>query len=197
MANPYSVGWGLRPARVQPGSTSPSFALERVLIAYNNANSFGQGDPVIRLSSGFIDKYTAGTSHILGVFWGCKYFNPSIARTDWFKAWLAPSGLASTTVVEAWIYSDPLMAFEILGDNTRAIAQADVGNNMDFALPGAPNTTTQISTAWGLTSTIGSTSTFPLRILDLAQLPNVNNTLVNNVAIVKFNTSEHLAVGGI
>jgi hypothetical protein len=197
MANPYTVGWGLRPARMQPGSGAASLQLEDVKIAYNNSNSFGQGDLVIRLSTGYIDKYVAGGSHVLGVFWGCKYFNPSIGRTDWFKAWLAPAGLASTTIVEAWIYSDPLMAYEILGDNTRAIAQGDVGNNADLTLPGAPNTTTGVSTAQLLTGTIGSTSTFPLRILDLAQLPNVSNSLINNVAIVKLNTSEHLAAGGI
>lgn len=200
MANPYTVGWGLRPAR-QLAAASVNYQLTRAKIAFNNSHSFGQGDLVIQLNTGFIDQYTNGNNNnlVAGVFWGCKYLNPAIGRTDWYKAWLAPSGLASTTVVEAWIYADPMIAFEILGSTAGAITQANVGNNADITsgTEKNPNTSTGVSTGTLDQANIATTSTFPLRIIDRADWPNVDNTLASNIAIVKLNGTATLGLTGI
>jgi hypothetical protein len=200
MANPYTVGWGLRPARGY-GASAGNFQLQKVQIAYNNSHSFGQGDLVIGLSTGYIDYFTTGGNGntVAGVFWGCKYFNPAINRMDWYKAWTAPSGLASTQVVEAWVYNDPMMEFEILGSTAAAVAQGDVGANADI-LTGTdhnPNSTTGISTGLLDQATINTTSTFPLRIVGLAEWPNVSNALASNIVRVKLNGTALLGLTGI
>ena len=109
MANPYTVGWGLRPAQ-SLNANAVNYQLTPCRIAYNNGHSFGQGDLVIQLSTGYIDYYTTGGNNntVAGVFMGCKYFDPNVNRTVWSNAWLAPT-LASTTLVEAWIINDPMM----------------------------------------------------------------------------------------
>lgn len=193
MANPTG-GFGLRAVRRLDGAAM-SFQIETNQIAYNNANTFGTGDLVIRLSTGFIDKYAASGAVVLGVFMGCKYFSAPVGRTIWSPIWNAPS-IASNLIVEAYIMTDPNLVFDIRGSATAAITRADVGANADVVV-GTANAITGQSTTTLDTSAMNSTATFPLRIVGLASFPEVDNTLASNIAQVVLNTQVYKSNTGI
>lgn len=169
--------------------------MEEVQIAYNNANTFGTGDLVKALNTGYIDKYTAGGAQVKGVFMGCKYFSSAVGRTIWSPIWNAPS-LASNLVVTAWILSDPGYLFEIRGDQDGAIGQTSIGVNADVTV-GTPNSITGQSTTLVDNSTILDTATLPLRIHSIASYPNIDNSLAGNIVLVSLNTSVYRTNTGV
>lgn len=193
MSNPTG-GFGLRPVRRRDGAAWTG-QLTAVQIAYNNAHTFGKGDPVQSNSSGFIDLWSSGTNSgaIRGVFWGCEYLDPVLGFIDWKNAWLAPSGLASTTIVTAYIIDDPNLIFQIRATSALQVTQANVWENATFTAAGSPTTLPKgLSTA--TLSGIATTSTLPLRITGLSQLVGNDNTSTSNIAEVVFNNFE-LSIG--
>lgn len=193
MANP-TAGFGLRAVRRLDGAAM-SFQIEENQIAYNNSHTWGTGDLVIRLSTGYIDAYVASGAVVLGVFMGCSYFSAPVGRTIWSPIWNAPS-LASNLLVKAWIMTDPNIVYDIRGDATAAITNAAVGANADVVV-GTPNAITGQSTTLLNTTTMDSTATFPLRIVGLASFPNIDNTLSGDIAQVVLNTQVYKSNTGI
>ncbi len=171
-----------------------SFQQEENEIAYNNAHTWGTGDLVIRLSTGYIDWYQDPGSVVLGVFMGCSYFSAPVGRTIWSPSWNAPT-LASNLKVKAWIITDPNIVWNIRG-SVAAVTIADVGANADVTFI-APNAITGQSNTVLDGTTMDSTATFPLRIVGLASLPNIDNTLVGNIAQVVLNTQVYKSNTGI
>jgi hypothetical protein len=90
---------------------------------------------------------------------------------------LASKYRAASTSRIALVVTDPTVVYEVQEDAvTTPIAAASVGLNATFN-GGTGNTTTGISTATMVSSTVASTSTFPLRILGLVKRPdNAFNT---------------------
>lgn len=193
MTNP-TAGFGLRAVRRLDGAAL-SFAIEERRIAYNNSNTWGTGDLVKNLSTGFIDAYTAGGSLVLGVFIGCKYFSAAVGRTIWVPNWSAPS-LASTVVVTALVISDPNIVFDIRADDTTAVGIGDIGSNADVVV-GTANVITGQSVALLDQSTIATTLTLPLRIVGFNTAPNNDNTLADNIVEVRLNTSVYQTAVGV
>lgn len=192
MANP-SVGFGLQPARRLDGA-APNFQLNEYEIAYNNTNAMFTGDLVIPLSTGYIDIF-AGGNYTLGVFFGCKYFSAAVGRTVWSPTWPGVSLGDSTLKVKAWVITDAKVVFDIRG-SVNAVTIADIGAN-------GPVTTTTGNTITGQSkwtlnaTTLDSTATYPLRIVGLASYPNIDNSLVGNIAQVVLNTQVYESATGI
>ncbi|MGO8915766.1 MAG: hypothetical protein ACLQJR_07655 [Stellaceae bacterium] len=182
MSNPTG-GYGLRPVRRRDGAAWTG-ALTAVQLAFNNAHTIAKGDPVVSLSTGFVDLWASGV--IRGVFWGCEYLDPVNNYVNWFNAWKAPT-LPSTTAVTAYIIDDPDLIFEIRSGAGLQTIQANVWENAAIQGMGAPNAA-GMSTAT-LTG-IATTSTLPLRITGLSQKVGNDNTSTSNIVEVVFNNFE-------
>lgn len=175
------------------GAGAPNYAMQTAQIAYNYGSKIGRGDPVYLNSSGQIALYAQGGTTIHGIFGGCNYLDPNLQRTQWYPAWNAPSGLASTTIVYAKVIVDPTAVFRAQMHGT-AFTQADIGLNVDIysGSSGAPNFA-GISTC-ALNGTAASTNTLPFRIVDILQPPAItflyNATYDNNWIEVTLNTSD-------
>lgn len=211
-ANPV-VPFGFRPVYLG-GSSPPNYAIAQRSIAYNNSNKIAFNDPVIGLSTGYIDVYTIATNHILGVMVGpVVYANPTaVGGVNFGQYWSAPSGLASTTVVQAGLITDPTMIFmaQYVG---AALDVGVIGDNVDIttSTSGAPNAAGISVCSLGGTAT-GTTNTLPFRIRGIVgisdallgagsggtgPIPNYNPLNDNQFLYVSMNTSELLNTTGV
>lgn len=156
--------FGLRPVR-RLDAAALSFQMERRFIAYNESSVIGTGDLVVLANTGYIDLYANGGTRVHGVFFGCKYFNPSVGMMKWYPSWTAPT-LPSGTIVEAYIISDKNVVFEIQSGSA-GTPFADIGTNSDVVV-GTPNAYNGMSTTY-LDATHDTTATFPLRVVGMGQ----------------------------
>lgn len=199
MANP-TTGFGLAFSRRLDAAALSGQLITRRL-AYNESSLIGDGDLVEALADGYIEAYTAGDSAAVlgGVFRGCKYLNPALGYTQWYKNWSAPT-LPSTTVVEAYIECDPNIVYIIRsagGENT-VMDISDIGANFEVTV-GTPNSLTGLSTTT-LLNTPATTATLPLKCVGLYRgVPSGFNdpTLVNNIVEVKLNNLQWFQTAGI
>ncbi len=201
--------WGFRPVRRMDGAV-PNYKVTTRYLVYNDTNKIAKGDPVRTTNSGYVTLGTSSTG-IVGVFWGCKYYDPTTQRTQWYPQWSAPTNLVAPGTtgyspyyggqgaeVEAYIIDDPWIVFEAQAGNnsTTAITLANVGNNCDFTGAGAANAA-GISVAYLNQATIATTGTFPFRIVGLSQKIGNDNSAAYNTVEVILNNSDYKQLTGI
>jgi hypothetical protein len=182
---------------------APTYELATRLIAANNTTRIFQGDPVIPLTTGYITQMAAGgTVRCEGIFSGCKYLSTSQKRTVWSNFW---PGADATGDVEAYLYSNPQMQFEVQTSDstgTAAVVFANIGEYINIGyginLVGTPNgnTATGLSTASVDQDTLATTVTHPFTIVGLIESPpgsdGTDSTSANpeyNRVIVAFNNA--------
>ena len=158
--------------RFDGGSPTSGYETRKILSTYSTAIGFG--DPVIPVSTGYIQRATASTVQIAGIFFGCKYLNTSVGRTVWSNNW---PGTTQGSDAEAYIVTDPQVLFVAQSNNT-AITFADIGANIQFVI-GTPNSTTGMSTTALDQSTIATTDTLPFRIVGLLSQYETTSGAVN------------------
>jgi len=173
MAN-TNAPFGLRPLGTRGGP--PNFELMPVRIAYN-AGAIYTGDPVKRLSTGYVSAWTASTavSQLAGIFVGCEYLSTAQGKIVKNNYWPG-SDVASGNDVTGYIIPVNLASptyFEIQTDGTGA-AFADIGMNFDVAM-GTGSTRTGRSGAYLDISTVAATATLPFRLIDLKGTGGRNN----------------------
>ena len=177
---------------------SPTDALTAAIVQSTNTTAIFAGDPVSPDGSGFIVQATAGTTQLAGIFKQVEYLNSSVGREIWFPSW---PGTGNNGNGAALINANPFSLF-VAQSNGTAIARADVGANINFAI-GTGNTTTGISGATLDQSTINTTNTLPFRIValwsDIAPPGSVgtDNTSQFNWAVVTFNNVSLKQLTGI
>lgn len=171
----------------QEGS-SPTDGLTPVWIASSDTSLIFRGDCVVTSSNGgannsgaYITAAASGNSFIRGVFQGCYQFNPTAQRTIW-QNYYGGSVSGSTGDVKAYIVDDPDTLFIAFGSTGAAIASSYVGLNIGFtANSSTGNTLVGYSNIALQSTTVGSTATYPWRIVDFysAYAPGVGNGPVN------------------
>jgi hypothetical protein len=183
-------------------SAAPTYQTTVSQIAYNNANTFGQGDVVKLLSSGFIDRALTSDTEFFGVLDWVQYYDTAQQKTIRSFQWNAPSTALSGSVT-ASVITDPqaVFAVQVGPSGSGPVAQGNIGNNINFAANAAPNTI-GISTAYANYSTIATTSTLPFRIIgigynnQLGYIGGGDNTLANNIIEVIANPGAWNATNG-
>lgn len=169
--------YGLRPVnllggRVYSGST------RQIAIASGEGTSIFYGDIVIMSSNGCITRatLTATTVNVAGIFLGCTYVNTQGQRifSQYFPA-NTTGTLDSDNMILAYVADDPQivmrMAVVSSGTTISGRARAAVGENAAW-IDNAGSTVTGDS-AIGLNSTTATTTTLPLRIVDV--VPETKN----------------------
>ncbi len=157
---------------------APTYELATRMIASANTTKIFQGDPVIPLTTGYITQMSAGgTVRCEGIFSGCKYLSTSAKRTVWSNFW---PGADANGDVEAYLYSNPQMQFEVQSSDasgTAAVVFANIGEYINIGygigLAGTPNgnTANGLSTASVDQDTLATTVTHPFIVVGLVEAP--------------------------
>ena len=175
---------------------APTYELSTRLIKSDNTTKIFQGDPVIPLNTGYITQMSVGgTVRCEGIFWGCKYLSTSQKRVVWSNYW---PGADASSDVEAYLYSNPQMQFEVQSGDTdpgsSALAFANIGRYINIGYVGSPNgnTATGLSTAFVDVDTVANTITHPFIFVGLVDTPPGSPGTANaefNRVIVAFNNA--------
>lgn len=157
--------------------------------AGGNSNSFGKGDVMIALSTGYVDvALTSSHSVLLGIFDGCEYYDTVQNKKIYSNAWLGiTTALAGSAI--AYINSDINSIFGVQSGNGGPVTQASVFKNASMGGNGAPNTSTGISTAYLDFNTINTTNTLLFRIESVPQ--NLGGVPTQNCPIGNDSTSQY------
>ena len=200
MAN--TIGYnGFRPADTQSASM-----WNGKLSTYKIKNSYGtnifKGDPVVLVKTsnvGYVNSMAAGGSSILGIFWGCQYYDTVQQKYIFSNMYSTGFSPPSGTDIDCFVIDDPLVEF-VAQVSGSAITNIHVGNNADVNL-GTGSTTTGLSGAYVDYTTLNTTNTLPFRITGFwpAVVNGVGNdiTSANPLVKVKMNTSQLLSSTGI
>ena len=177
MAN-VSEKFGLRPYRKLDGTPLVG-AQNRYTIASGHTTAIFQGDMVIPLTTGNIDRHSAGSgTPILGVFNGCFYTDPTTQKPTYKNYY--PGGVAASDIT-AFVVDDPDAVFLVDSDST--FTRANLFSNYDVT-----NTTgvtqTGISKCQLDHSSGDTTNTLPIQAIDISQDPDNSDTSTSNANIL-------------
>jgi len=177
MAN-VSEKFGLRPYRKLDGTPLVG-AQNRYTIASGYATAIYQGDLVIPVAAGNIERHTAGNSTpVVGVFNGVFYTDPTTQKPTYKNFY--PGSVAASDIT-AFVVDDPDAVF--LVDADEAFTRADL-----FANYSVTNTTgvtqTGISKVQLDVSATGTAGTFVVQAIDISQDPENSDTGTSNANIL-------------
>ena len=165
-------------------------------IATNSSTAIYYGDVVKLLAGGTVGKDTGTDAATpVGVFLGCTYTDPTYGKT--FRQYYP--GTTNITDVQAYVLDDPDALFKVAvcaGTNSNTVSyvtQAAVGSNFKLA-NGANNAGSTITgnSKVGMDSTEGTTSTWPIRVVDVVpETATAGNPGSYTEVIVKWNQGTH------
>jgi hypothetical protein len=168
----------------------PTYEQVEMKIAAANTTAIFSGDAVVPVTgsvTGYIAQATASTVPLAGIFVGCKYISTSQKRTVWSNYW---PGSDATGDVTAYVVNDPGAQFLVQSNTGSAVTAASVGRLCQLSV-GTGNTASGLS---GMTiGSVGTTATFPFRIVELYANPigpnGTDATAQYNWLIVAFNNA--------
>ena len=170
--------FGLRPHRKLDGTPLVG-AQNRYTIKPGYGTAIYQGDMVVPVSTGNIERHTAGNAAaVVGVFNGVFYTDPTTQKPT-YKNYYPGSVVASD--ITAFVVDDPDAVF--LMDADEAFTRADLYANYSVT-----NTTgvtqTGISKVQLDVSATGTASTFVVQAIDISQDPDNSDTATSNANIL-------------
>jgi hypothetical protein len=170
--------FGLRPYRKLDGTPLVG-AQNRYTIASNYATAIFQGDLVIPVTGGNIERYPGNTSTaVVGVFNGVFYTDPTTQKPT-FKNFYPGSVAASD--ITAFVVDDPDAVFLVDADAT--FARADLFQNYSLTAVSG-NTKTGNSLQQLDVSESGTNATFIVQAIDISQDPDNSDTSSANANIL-------------
>lgn len=182
-ATPY----GAKPVGTLSGSGSFSGKRRAYKIASGYDTSIFDGDFVTLVNTGTVEK-DAGTTTMtpIGIFVGCQYTDPVTGQLVEDQYW--PANTVADDAV-AFVVDDPNVLFQIQADDT--LAQTALGNNA-AVVQTAGNATFKQSRNTLDASTIATTNTLPLRIVEFVDGPDSAVGDAFTDVICKFNAGHQL-----
>jgi hypothetical protein len=187
--------YGLLPINLIGGQVFAG-STRQIPIATNSATAIFYGDVVKLLASGTVGKDTGTDAATpVGVFLGCTYTDPTYGVT--FRQFYP--GTTNISDITAYVLDDPDALFKVAvcaGTNSNTVSyltQAAVGSNVKLA-NGANNTGSTITgnSKVGVDSTEGTTSTWPIRVIDVVHETTIAGSPGSYTeVIVKWNQGMH------
>ena len=163
--------YGLKPVRQLNGSPFIN-AQNRYRIAANYGTAIYQGDLVIPVSSGNIERATANTSNaVVGVFNGCFYTDPTTQKPTFLNYY--PGSVNASDII-AMVIDGPDTVYEVKADATFVVA--DLFRNYSITNE-TGSTQTGISKVTLDVAESGTAGTFVVQAIDISQ--DVFNSDVN------------------
>jgi hypothetical protein len=170
--------YGLRPSRQLNGSPFIN-AQNRYRIAANYGTAIYQGDLVIPVTGGGIERATANTSNaVVGVFNGCFYTDPTTQKPTFSNFY---PGTVNASDIIAMVVDGPDTVFEVKSNASFAVA--DLFRNYSITNT-TGSTKTGISYAQLDVATSGTTGTFAVQAIDITQDPFNSDLTVSNVGVL-------------
>ena len=170
--------FGLRPYRKLDGTPLVG-AQNRYTIASSYATAIFQGDLVIPVTGGNVERYPGNTSTaVVGVFNGCFYTDPTTQKPT-FKNYY-PGGVAASDIT-AFVVDDPDAVFLVDADAT--FARADLFQNYSLTAVSG-NTKTGNSLQQLDVGASGTNATFVVQAIDICQDPDNSSTSGANANIL-------------
>jgi hypothetical protein len=184
--------FGLRPYRKLDG-TPLAGAQNRYTIKANYDQNIFQGDLVIPVSTGNIERHVKNTSEaVVGVFNGCFFTDPTTQKPT-FKNFYPASTNASD--ITAFVIDDPDAVFLMNAD--AAFTRADLFKNYSLD-SNSGSTTTGISQAMLDVGTSGTATTFAIQAIDISQDPENSDVSTSNAnVLVRINNHFYRSGTGI
>lgn len=189
MAYPAIDGpYGLIPINLIGGQVFAS-ATRSIPIATNSSTAIYFGDVVTLASTGTLALDTGTNAATpVGVFLGCTYTDPVYGKT--FRQFYP--GTTNITDVVAYVQDDPDCLFKVAvvstGTNISFVTRANVGENA-VLVQNVGSTITGDSRV-AVSSTTGTTSTWPIRIIDVVAETQSSAGSFTEV-VVKWNQGMH------
>ena len=187
--------YGLIPINLIGGQVFAG-STRQIPIATNTSTAIFYGDVVKLLASGTVGKDTGTDAATpVGVFLGCTYTDPTYGVT--FRQFYP--GTTNISDITAYVLDDPDALFKVAvcaGTNSNTVSyltQAAVGSNVKLA-NGANNTGSTITgnSKVGVDSTEGTTSTWPIRVIDVVHETTIAGSPGSYTeVIVKWNQGMH------
>ena len=187
--------YGLLPINLIGGQVFAG-STRQIPIATNSSTAIFYGDVVRLLASGTVGKDTGTDAATpVGVFLGCTYTDPTYGVT--FRQFYP--GTTNISDITAYVLDDPDALFKVAvcaGTNSNTVSyltQAAVGSNVKLA-NGANNTGSTITgnSKVGVDSTEGTTSTWPIRVIDVVHETTIAGSPGSYTeVIVKWNQGMH------
>jgi len=159
---------GAEPVGTLSASGSFTGKVRHIKIANAYDTSIFYGDFVKLVAAGTVEKAavtTAAVAGTVGIFVGCAYTDPNTNQKTFSQYF--PADTAADDIV-AYVADDPKLVFQMQGDGS--IAQTGLGNNVQ-AISTAGSTSIGRSKNALDASSIATTNTFPLRIVDFVDGP--------------------------
>ena len=170
--------FGLRPYRKLDGTPLVG-AQNRYTIASGYATAIFQGDMVIPVTGGNVERYPGNTSTaVVGVFNGVFYTDPTTQKPT-FKNYY-PGGVAASDIT-AFVVDDPDAVFLVDADDT--FARADLFQNYSLTAVSG-NTKTGNSLQQLDVGASGTNATFIVQAIDISQDPDNSDTSSANANIL-------------
>jgi len=170
--------YGLRPVRQLNGSPFIN-AQNRYRIAANYGTAIYQGDLVIPVTGGNIERATANTSNaVVGVFNGCFYTDPTTQKPTFSNFY---PGTVNASDIIAMVVDGPDTVYEIKSNASFAVA--DLFQNYSITNT-TGSTKTGISFAQLNVSASGTTGTFVVQAIDITQDPFNSDLTASNVGVL-------------
>ena len=178
MAN-KDAAFGMVPSRMIGGSPYTG-GQSRYRIAANYVTSIFQGDMVAQVTGGGVEVHAdGGTVPIVGVFNGCMYTDPTTSEQK-FSNYYPASTNASDII--AFVIDDPNVVFEIQADDTFPVA--DLFGNFDIVYTSSGSTVTGISGAELDVATGATTTSLPLKAIDISGDPENSDVASANTNVL-------------
>lgn len=178
MAN-KDASFGLKPVRMMGGSPY-SGGQSRYRIAADYGTSIFQGDIVKQVTGGTVERAAAGSSvPVVGVFNGCMYTDPTSSEQIFSNYY--PASTDASDII-AFIIDDPETVFEVQADDTFPVA--DLFGNFDIVDTNSGSTYTGISGVELDVTTGATTTTLPLKAIDISQDPDNEDVASANTNVL-------------
>jgi hypothetical protein len=173
---------GAEPTDTLSASGSFTGKVRHIKVASGYGTAIFYGDFVKLVNTGTVEKDTGTTSATpVGVFVGCAFTSPSTGELTFSQYF--PASTAADDIV-AYVVDDPNVLMRMQSDE--AIAQTGLGNNVAVVQTAGSTSIGRSKNAVD-GSSIATTNTLPLRIIDFVDGPTsaVGDTYTD--VIVKFN----------
>jgi len=179
--------YGARPINTTSASGSYTGKVQHIKIASAYDTAIFYGDFVKLVTAGTVEK-DAGTAALtpIGIFMGCKYTDSTSKQMTFNQQW--PADMAASDAM-AYVVTDPEVLFQMQSDET--VAQAALGANASVVQTAGSTSIGNSKNAFD-GSTVATTNTFPVKVVDFVDGPtsSVGDTYTD--VIVKFNVGHQL-----
>jgi len=193
--------FGLRPVG-KLGSSINNGGTTKYRIADNQSGVIYKGDPVfvgdgsdagavVTPAAGYIASAETGNICCVGVFNGCYYIDPTTKKPTWSNYYPGSVNITEGTI-DAYVYDDPNMLFEVQASGTLTYATV-VNNNIDMLTYAAGSTVNGQSKVELAAAVTGSGATAQFVVIGISEDPENNDAAsANSNWVVRFNEHRYL-----